>query len=521
MGVDQNDTGFAGAKDASYSDRSKNYETVAPSAASFIESLRDIGYSFKHALADIIDNSIAAGSTEIDIFSVVSRSELMIEIQDNGSGMSRSELISAMRLGSRSPLDVRSADDLGRFGLGLKTASFSQCRLLSVFTRKDGEASGAVWDLDYVQKHDQWKIAIPSQETIDHNLKELGNDGTIVRWEVMDRVGTLPLSDSDIDDITKLVDDARAHLSIVFHRFLTREGLHPPIEIRLNGRNLVAFDPFWENHPHTTATPPEAEKIGFRGGTVSIQAFTLPHHSNCSRSDWDKHAGPGGYVANQGFYLYRARRLLIWGTWFGLDRKRAINQLCRVRVDVDNSLDAEWKVNIRKSSAQPPPEIRRRLRALVDSIVNGTKRVYRQRGQRLVSQNAYPIWQRHIGEEGFYYTPDPEHPFMTEFAKSMDEVQLKMFRRVLSLVGASLPYGAILSDVGDDPGGHSTEGMDADTRLELASDFVRSLMSANLTIDEALAATRKHPAFAPKWKVLAPMLERSMIELKDRQGREK
>jgi len=144
MGVGEDRVPIIGDEQGRSEDSTTDYESVAPSAASFIESLRDIGYSFKHALADILDNSIAAGATQIDVICAASRSQLMVEIRDNGDGMTRAELISAMRLGSRSPLDVRNESDLGRFGLGLKTASFSQCRLLSVFTRKGGVTSAAV-----------------------------------------------------------------------------------------------------------------------------------------------------------------------------------------------------------------------------------------------------------------------------------------------------------------------------------------------------------------------------------------
>ena len=328
------------------------YADIPPSAASFIESLRDIGYSLKHAIADIVDNSIAAQSKRIQIFTQVSRDELSISIVDDGNGMQKAELLKAMRLGSKNPRERRESHDLGRFGLGLKTASFSQCRRLEVYTKKNGESSGAVWDLDHVQDTDEWKVIIPATNQISKSLTSLDDSGTVVIWNQLDRLCKLPMSDKQIDEITHALDEVRTHLKIVFHRFLKNEGSVKAIKIEINGRELDEFDPFWESHNNTMLTPPDPEIIAFRGGTVSIQAFTLPHHSNCTRKEWEDHAGPGGYVANQGFYLYRARRLLIWGTWFGLDRRRAINQLCRVKIDVDNSLDAEWKVDIRKSSTQ-------------------------------------------------------------------------------------------------------------------------------------------------------------------------
>ncbi len=137
-----------------------NFADATPHAASLIQSLRDIGYSCETAVADIIDNSITAGAKTVEILSDASGDDLALAVLDDGTGMTRTELIEAMRPGSRNPLSDRAANDLGRFGLGLKSASFSQCKRLTVVTRKDGQTLGATWDLDFVATTNRWEIRL-------------------------------------------------------------------------------------------------------------------------------------------------------------------------------------------------------------------------------------------------------------------------------------------------------------------------------------------------------------------------
>ena len=162
--------------------------TSTPSASILIESLRDIGYSFETAVADLIDNSITAGATIIQIFGVLDEGRARVAIVDNGCGMSHDELLEAMRPGSRSPLEDRERSDLGRFGLGLKTASFSQGRRLTVVSRQAGVTKAARWDLDHVAEVDEWSLQLPDQLADVPWVSELGASGTIVLWEKLDRV---------------------------------------------------------------------------------------------------------------------------------------------------------------------------------------------------------------------------------------------------------------------------------------------------------------------------------------------
>src|SRR4029077_41034 len=109
-----------------------------------------------------------------------------------------------------------------------------------------------------------------------------------------------------------------------------------------------------------------------------------PHHKQMTDAEWDDIGGPEGHLKSQGFYLYRGKRLIVHGTWFGLCRQSELTKLARVRVDVPNSMDGDWKIDVKKSSAQLPPIVRDRLKKLIERIVAGSKQTYRRRGQKLV-----------------------------------------------------------------------------------------------------------------------------------------
>ena len=135
------------------------YEECAPKPEAMINSLRAFGYDLSMAIADLVDNSIFAKAKNIAIDYDWNDGVPWIRISDDGLGMTEARLKEAMRLGSQSPLEERAKGDLGRFGLGLKTASFSQCKMLTVCTRtaKSGSAIRC-WDLDHVRVSRKWEL---------------------------------------------------------------------------------------------------------------------------------------------------------------------------------------------------------------------------------------------------------------------------------------------------------------------------------------------------------------------------
>lgn len=142
-----------------------------PKASSLIESLRDIGYTFESAIADVIDNSITANANQVNIHFDIFNNEPILAIIDNGIGMNYDEMLVAMKIGSKNPLDLRESNDLGRFGLGLKTASFSQCRKLTVVSSQNNQKIGMCWDLDLVATTNDWTLKILDIATISNLYK--------------------------------------------------------------------------------------------------------------------------------------------------------------------------------------------------------------------------------------------------------------------------------------------------------------------------------------------------------------
>ena len=419
---------------------------LAPRASALAESLRDMGYSLRTALADVVDNSITAGARNIELLADTHDQVPAIGVLDDGCGMTRPELLEAMRPGSRNPLEVRDTYDLGRFGLGLKTASFSQCRRVSVYTRKDGVPTRATWDLDTVAERDKWVVEVGDAEDGIRWSECLTGGGTLVVWEKLDRLLGSE-EHTDPSDLVRQLDDAASHLEFVFHRFIGRGGRK--VTMSLNGRELRAFDPFNSNHP---ATQHHAEEvISLDGRRIRIWPVTLPHHDKVEKAEWEKLAGPEGYVSNQGFYLYRNRRLILHGTWFRLARQLELTKLARVGIDIPNTLDTEWKIDVKKASAQPPAPVRQRLRRIIDRMGVPSRRTYTGRGTKLTSESRLPVWDRKQDKNYVSYAVNRGHPLIAAFREELGDEQANEFDRILRVIAAALPVEALHVDVSTNP----------------------------------------------------------------------
>lgn len=471
---------------------------VAPRASVLVESLRDIGYSLQTAVADIIDNSLTAGAWKIELLADTHAEVPAIGVLDNGSGMTEAELLEAMRPGSRNPLEERVATDLGRFGLGLKTASFSQCRRLTVITRKHGTVSCAAWDLDKVAVHDRWILDLPDDLAGIPWSECLTGDGTLVVWEKLDRlVG--PHGSSDRQDLVRQLDDTASHVEFVFHRFLSGgEGRGGRVEMSINGRELRPFDPFHSHHPATQHHPQETFVLD--GHEIRIRPVTLPHHEKVSEADWKRYAGPEGYVSNQGFYLYRNRRLIVHGTWFRLARQVELTKLSRVLIDIPASLDAAWKVDVKKASAQPPAPVRDRLRRIIERIGVPSRRTYTARGARLTEGNRLPVWTRSQDKNRISYGLDTEHPLFTAFETQLDAETIKGFRKILGFVAATLPIEALYADVSARSESVVPQPLDQEDFREIVKATWNVLTARGLSVAEVEAKMHSADPFRLRWE---------------------
>jgi hypothetical protein len=489
---------------------------ASPKASVLIESMRDIGYSLETALADVVDNSITAGASTIELFADTSTSDIRIGIVDDGEGMTEPELLAAMRLGSRNPLQERNAGDLGRFGLGLKIASFSQCRRLTVVTRRDGKTSAAIWDFDHVAKTDEWEVQIPDDTNAIPWADRLGKRGTLVVWENLDRIVEKNGAENALAHFIRCMDEAREHLELVFHRFLSGESGLRKIRMLLNERPLEPFDPFNIGHPATIPGPMEKIKVGRY--EVTVQTFTLPHHRKVTPSEWERYAGRAGYVKNQGFYLYRQKRLIIHGTWFGLARQMELTKLARVRIDMPNGLDAEWKIDVKKASAQPPYQVRERLRRIIETLGANSKRVYTARGRRLISDNRLPVWNRIQDKNEIVYRINSEHPVLADFIARLPANLKADFFRVVEIAGSSLPMDALFADLGGEPDKVTGNATSDETLRYAVNTTCKLLVESGVKMDDIMDMMRLAEPFRSNWQRTEEILNEPIAQEAQRVG---
>jgi hypothetical protein len=474
---------------------------AAPRAAALIEGMRDFGYSLEAALADVIDNSITAGATEIEIHSDMFGGDPVLAIVDNGTGMSKSELYAALRPGSQNPREARPKNDLGRFGLGLKTASYSQCRKLTVMSRVNGKTNAARWNLDRVAETDEWQLEIVEDTDDIPYSDRIKDSGTLVVWQELDRLVGESSDDASRKNANLLIDGALSHLELVFHRFLAGERGIPKITISANGRPLSGFDPFRSNHEATVWSPPE--EIQYGGESIKIQAFTLPHHSKVPPAEWKKFGGQEGYLKNQGFYVYRSGRLIIHGTWFRLARQTELTKLSRVRVDLPNSLDAEWKIDVKKASAQPPRAVRERLRSLIEKLGYTSRHVYTHKGAKLVDSDPVPVWSRNQKDGRIRFAVDRAHPVIAEaLGEAPDQVNA-----VISLIEGTIPLDALLADLGNDPEKVDETHIDDEIIRDSARTIAKKLRSAGSSDAEIRASITAAQPFRSSPDITAAALE--------------
>jgi hypothetical protein len=409
--------------------------------------MRDLGYSLETAVADLVDNSISAHATAIDIVCEISAAQPYLAIIDNGKGMSSDELVDAMRHGSANPKQKRGIHDLGRFGLGLKTASFSQCRRLTIVSKISGETSGAEWSLDRIDELDDWILLLLDVTEIADipHADQLGTHGTVVVWRDLDRLFEDESGQRRDDIVNEKLDVMEKHLSLVFHRYLAGEVKgRKRIRITVNGHPVEAFDPFCRKNP-ATGLPPE-DIVWIDGEAVRLQPYILPHHSNLSATEYDFYQSRSDFISNQGAYIYRNGRLMAWGDWFRLIPKGEATKLARVQIDFPNSLDEAWTIDIKKSRARPPHPVRERLRQIIGQVTGRSTTVHRGRGQKLFTEVAAPVWERYSDQGGIRYSVNAGHPLVEELRSHLGEDEGKLLPLLLDAIGASLPIEMIYSD---------------------------------------------------------------------------
>ncbi len=314
-------------------------------------------------------------------------------------------------------------------------------------------------------------------------------------WQKLDRL--LGPESGERRNLVRQLASAAEHVEFVFHRFLSGQAGRRRVDIVINDRSLQPLDPFCSQHAATQYGAEETFLLD--GHEIHIRPVTLPHHDKVSAAEWKRNGGPDGYLRNQGFYLYRNRRLIVHGTWFGLVKQTELTKLSRVRIDIPNALDAAWKIDVKKASAQPPGPVRARLRRIIDRIVTPSRRTYVQRGARLVDGNPLPVWVRTQNKNRISYGLNLDHPLFADFRTSLDAKAWHRLRKLINLVESTLPIDALFADISGHPGDVVTSSLDSGDFTETAMSLCLVLMRNGHPRDQIERMMSAAEPFRSRW----------------------
>lgn len=464
-------------------------EEAPPEASAMINTFRAFGYNLRTAIADIIDNSISAKAENIWIEYKWDGAESWVTITDDGTGMNLEELKLAMTPGSKDPKDDRDEHDLGRFGLGLKTSSFSQCKRLTVATKREGfKVINRCWDLDYVNETKKWSLLdFISDKSLAGKLDDL-NSGTTVIWEKLDRlVGNAnKQNEAAMNVFLEEFAGVEDHLSLVFHRYMEQKR----VTIFMNGNKLEPWDPFMKQSEGGQLVAKE----DLDKGQVKVKCYVLPHISKLSADERKKSKTEDWYKL-QGFYIYRQNRLLLHGDWLGLFSKNEHYKNARILIDIPNRLDHDWKIDIKKATATPSFAVRKDLVRLGKLTRTAAGTLHRFRGNQIMLDDSIKsfdfqsVWKaRKTRDDARHYYINPDHALIKELLDK-DSITKKEFKTALNLIGETTPVESIILNHSEDPESHelrdSGKELDQGT-IEVASMMYDSLKAQGLNRETAM-----------------------------------
>lgn len=356
---------------------------LIPSAKRLITSLRDLGYDFPQAVADIVDNSIEARASLVAIDVEFDGDDSWLRIADNGKGMKPDELREAMRYGAERDYDQ---DDLGKFGLGLKTASMSQCRCLSVASRWNADRADIPaysWDLEHIERTNRWEILPIDRNGLEPAVRQPLKDstGTVVLWQRLDRILGYkhPYGEAARKRLSQTCREIEQHLGMVFHRFLMDEVRRKRFKLLLNGNEIKPWDPFCRSEAKTKTLQPISIPVEHEGisGEVLFEPYILPHQDDFSSPNAFRAAsGPANWNQQQGFYIYRAGRMIQSGGWSNFRAPDEHTKLARVAVSFSPALDEAFKINVAKMRVQMPAAIRDAVREAIGPVAKIAREIY-------------------------------------------------------------------------------------------------------------------------------------------------
>lgn len=439
-----------------------------PKAKYLMGSMRHMGYSFADAIADVMDNSVSASSTTIRLLFPSNAENIFVGILDNGNGMSKQELLRAMCYGSQANEKERSENDLGRFGLGMKSASLSQCRKMTVISKKDGEISAYRWDYDEITSQGQrgdWAVLELNTNEIEQQYcyRELASleHGTLVLWEEFD-VLYKSSGGRIYEALTRNRNHLLDHLSLVYHRFLSEDGL----KIYINYEELKPLDPFLVNRSDCswgTIRQPITDSNG-KEHFVEITPYKLPFVTEMTDAEQHMIGGADKMSKMQGYFIYRGRRLIRYGTWFGTPRHE-VSKYARVKVDIPNCMDDIWKVDVMKRNAEIPTELAKLLEKTIGSLIAKSTRQTKFRGRKVTSEaeKQVYVWDRIESRQDYYsYKINRNNCFIQSVLDQLDDSQKTVVELMLQQIENNIPIHQMHLDHDDN---HIDRSLNEDDKL--------------------------------------------------------
>jgi hypothetical protein len=430
------------------------FEDVTPNPEFLIKSISEQGYSFEAALADLIDNSISADASKVEILIDTNNAPYTLFIADNGTGMNEEALKNCMRFPSQSPDDERVNSDLGRFGLGMKTASFSQTRKFTTLSRVRGteKFSARTWDLELL-KNNKWNLLVNSPESIRNRIGQYQqistsrfngfenfNANTVIVWEGLYKFEQYLKEKNREDALFKEIDIIADHLSLVFHRFM--EKSKNKLQIRINNQLLEPFNPFPTKEKDFRSL--EFRKRNFGNDSIKIEGFVLP-----SRSIKESKEGLSIWATKkrslmdmEGIYIYRANRLILFGGWNGLIKKAPRLQLARLQVEIGNNADHLLHLNVAKSQVIIPHELKSAFKNYIDDLKLEAEREFFNKGikqfKETKEKNNIQLFERKISSKGPVLEVNRDFELVRSLLLDLDNKQTAKFNMLLSMVNTRI-----------------------------------------------------------------------------------
>lgn len=422
----------------------------SPDPKSHIKTLMRIGYNLNSAVADVVDNSITAGAKSIEIYAPPGLDDPILSILDDGCGMDMEELTQNMRIGCKDPGEDRQDGDLGRFGSGMKTASFSQARQLTVISRKQGQPLVAArWDIDKIEETNSWSLEVFEGDEV--NLIEgispefPKKSGTQIIWRKLTCIERGSHAQNQDSELSAKLSELKSYIALHFHRFMSEKNSRT---FFLNKSEIMPINPFSEGVKGYQEGP--SAKMRCKGGHIGIKTHVLPHIRYMNTELLKNLGGAEGISEKQGLYLYRERRLISAGGWLGMARNSQLGSLARVQVDIPSSLDNDWSTDVKKASLQMPPRVKKELRKFLADPVKRSKRVYNYRGKVETANSFWKICDDQ-NTKVITYQIDPENPLLVSLVQKCERGARRILIDYLNQLAGTLPINHIYEKMSERP----------------------------------------------------------------------